>query len=73
MKTLNCRDAGFDCDEQISGETEGEVISQAAEHAHTKHDTPVTPEMAEKLSGLIKDDGEANAGDSGTKGTGSAG
>lgn len=72
MKTLSYRDAGFDGDGEFSGETEGEIIRQAAEYSFSEHNTPFTPEMAEKLSGQLKDDGES-AGDSGTEGTGSAG
>ena len=36
-KQLNCRDVGFDCDEQIGAESEDEVMAQAAEHARTVH------------------------------------
>lgn len=56
MKTLYCRDAGFDCDEVIRGETEGEVLSQAATHAREVHGINPTPEIAEELSYLIKED-----------------
>jgi len=48
MKTLHCRDAGFDC--------EGEILSQAANHARTEHNVQVTPEQAEQLRTLIKDE-----------------
>jgi predicted small metal-binding protein len=36
-KQLNCGDVGFDCQAQFSGETEDEVMAQAAEHARSEH------------------------------------
>jgi predicted small metal-binding protein len=36
-KQLNCADVGFDCEAQINGETEDEVMAQAADHARTVH------------------------------------
>ena len=53
MKTLNCRDAGFDCDAQIQASTDEEVLAQAAHHASIVHGVTVTPEMAESLKPLI--------------------
>lgn len=56
MKTLHCRDAGFDCEGVIRGTTEEEVLHQAAQHARDVHDVRVTPELAEQLKHLIKDE-----------------
>lgn len=56
MKTLRCRDAGFDCDKEIHASTEAAVLSQAAEHAEKVHHVKVTPEMADQIRGLIRDD-----------------
>jgi predicted small metal-binding protein len=53
MKTLNCRDAGFDCTAQIQAETDEEILAQAAQHAQTVHGVAVTPELAEGLKSLI--------------------
>jgi len=36
-KQLNCGDVGFDCQAQFNGETEEEVMAQAAEHARSEH------------------------------------
>jgi predicted small metal-binding protein len=58
MKTLRCRDAGFDCDGKISAESEEEILTQAAKHAQTEHKVQVTPELAERLKTLIKDEEE---------------
>jgi predicted small metal-binding protein len=56
MKQLNCREAGFDCQGVITGETEQEVMSKAAEHAREAHGiTEVDEELGAKLRGLIRD------------------
>lgn len=56
MKTLNCRDAGFDCNAQIKAETDEEVLAQAADHASAVHGVTVTPELAEGLKSLIREE-----------------
>ena len=58
MKTLRCRVAGFDCEGKISAESEEEILSQAAKHAQTEHNVQITPELAEQLKTLIKDEEE---------------
>ena len=37
MKELNCRDVGFDCEGVIHGESEEDVMAQAAGHARDVH------------------------------------
>lgn len=59
MKTLRCRDAGFDCEGVIQANSEDEILSQAAEHAQAAHNVQVTPELAEQLKSLIQDDGQS--------------
>ncbi len=55
-KTLNCRDVGVDCDASFTGETEAEIMAQAAEHARTEHGyDEIPPELAEKALGAIQD------------------
>lgn len=57
MKTINCREAGFDCDYIVKGETEEEVLKNGMEHAkreHTMNEEDITPEMKEKIKGLIR-------------------
>jgi predicted small metal-binding protein len=56
MKTLHCSDAGFDCKGVIAANTDEEVLSQAAEHALQVHGVSVTPELAEQLKTLIKEE-----------------
>lgn len=56
MKTINCREAGFDCDQVIRGETEEEVMQKGAEHAMKDHgmkEEEITPEMKQKIRGVI--------------------
>ncbi len=57
MKTLRCRDAGFDCDKEIHAPTEEAVLAQAAEHAEKHHNVKVTPELAGQIKRLIRDGG----------------
>lgn len=59
MKTLRCRDAGFDCEGVIQAASEEEILSQAAKHAQAAHNVQVTPELAEQLKTLIEDDEQA--------------
>ncbi|HYH16171.1 MAG TPA: DUF1059 domain-containing protein [Flavisolibacter sp.] len=56
MKTLHCSDAGFDCQGVIQATTEEEVLTQAAQHAQEVHGVQVTPEMANQLRTLIKEE-----------------
>ncbi|MCA1624272.1 MAG: DUF1059 domain-containing protein [Acidobacteria bacterium] len=56
MKTLSCRDAGFSCEGEIRAVSEEEILSQAAEHARAEHKVEMTPELAEQLRKLIKDE-----------------
>ncbi len=55
VKELNCRDAGFDCDEVVRGETVDDVMAQAGPHAKEAHGVDVTPEMAGQLKTLVHD------------------
>ncbi|HZG26770.1 MAG TPA: DUF1059 domain-containing protein [Chitinophagaceae bacterium] len=56
MKILHCSDAGFNCEAVVKGETEDEIINQAAEHTRTVHNVELTPEMADEVKKLIKDE-----------------
>jgi predicted small metal-binding protein len=59
MKVLHCRDAGFACAKVIQAGTEEEVMQQAAEHAATVHQVTVTPQMADQIRSLIREEGPA--------------
>ena len=56
MRHLHCRDAGFDCDEDITGATDDEVLQKAAAHAAEKHPELTIDEATQaKLKSLIHD------------------
>jgi len=57
MKSIICREAGFDCPAVIKGNTEGEVIQKAEEHVSSVHNIKsedISPEMQHKIRGLIR-------------------
>lgn len=57
MKTINCREAGFDCGHVVKGETDEEVLKNGMEHAkkdHNMKEEDLTAEMKEKIRGLIR-------------------
>lgn len=57
MKSLKCRDAGFDCDAVMRAETEAEVMRQAAEHAKTVHNlSEISEQAVVKIRSLISDE-----------------
>jgi predicted small metal-binding protein len=55
MKQLKCRDAGFDCDAVVEGETVEQVLAQAGPHAKEVHGVDVSPAMAEAIAGKVRD------------------
>ncbi len=57
MKTLRCRDVGFDCEHEIRAETVEEVLQQAAQHAMEEHGLKeVTPQIVEAVKARIRDE-----------------
>jgi predicted small metal-binding protein len=57
MKTITCREAGFECDFVVKGETDEEVMKNGAEHAikdHHMKPEEITPEFKEKVRALIR-------------------
>ena len=55
MRKLKCRDAGFDCEGVIQGESTDEVLDLAGQHAKEVHGVDVTPEMVDAISMQIRD------------------
>ncbi len=56
-KVLRCKDIGMDCDFVARGETEEEILKQAAEHAGTTHDMKEIPEeVLAKVRAAIRDE-----------------
>ncbi len=56
MKDLHCRDAGMNCDWVARGNSEKEILDQAGRHAQQAHNMNVTPELEQKMRGLIHDE-----------------
>jgi predicted small metal-binding protein len=58
MLSINCRDVDVDCDYVAKGETEEELMKDAAEHAVKDHgykeEEIMTPEMKEKIRSHIR-------------------
>lgn len=56
-KVIRCKDAGFECDAVIKGETEDEALKAAAAHAKEFHGLEeVTPEVADKVRAIMRDE-----------------
>lgn len=55
MRQLRCRDAGFDCEAVVEGETVQDVLAQAGPHAKEIHGVDVTPEMAQAIAAKVRD------------------
>lgn len=56
MKDFHCADAGLDCDFVARGQSNDEILKQVGSHAVNDHKMQVTPELAQKVEGLIHDD-----------------
>jgi predicted small metal-binding protein len=58
MLTIACRDVGQDCDCVVSGDTEEELLKNAAEHAVNDHgykqEDIMTPEMQQNIRSHIR-------------------
>jgi predicted small metal-binding protein len=61
-KVLRCNDLMPGCKWEGRGESEAEVLMQAAEHAKTAHNlTDISPEMIAAVRGAIRDEDQAQA------------
>ena len=55
MRKLNCKDAGFACDGVLTGQTDDEVMTKAAEHVRDKHNMQTIDDATrKKIRGQIK-------------------
>ena len=53
--SINCRDAGQDCDFAVTTSTEDELMKHVAAHATAAHpDMELTPEAVSQVRSLIK-------------------
>jgi predicted small metal-binding protein len=57
MKSLSCRDAGFDCDHVVKAESDYEIFAESENHlfnAHGMNKQDFIPAFNEKLRSFIK-------------------
>ncbi len=63
MKDFHCRDVGMNCEFVARGDDADDVYRQSQRHAEQVHQMKVTPELEEKIKGLIHDQsGDAHRG-----------
>jgi predicted small metal-binding protein len=56
-KVLHCNDVVPNCEYVARGDSDQEVLQQAAKHARTAHNiADVTPELADKVRSAIRDE-----------------
>lgn len=55
-KVLKCGDLMPGCDFQARGDTDDEVLQQAAVHAKEAHGIDPTPELVDQVKAVIKDE-----------------
>lgn len=56
-KTLHCADVMPGCDYVAKGDSEQDVLQQAAEHARTVHNVAeITPELVAQVQSKIRDE-----------------
>ena len=61
-KMVSCREVGVDCDFEVRGETEQEVLQKCTEHAKSAHGMDeIPPELAAKVRASIHDEGTQKA------------
>jgi predicted small metal-binding protein len=61
-KVLKCSDVNPGCNFEIRGNSEDEVLKQAAAHAKTAHNMQnIPPDVLSKARSAIRDEGEARA------------
>ena len=51
---LYCREAGFDCNTIVAGESAEEILAKVRLHASDDHGVDVTPAIADQVRTLIK-------------------
>jgi predicted small metal-binding protein len=56
-KHLRCRDVGMDCDFEMHGASDEDVMQQAAAHAAREHGIrEITPDLASRVRAAIRAD-----------------
>jgi predicted small metal-binding protein len=61
-KILRCRDVGVDCDFEVRGATEEEILQKCSEHGRTAHGIQeLAPELLLLVLGAIREEPEGQA------------
>jgi len=55
-KVLRCRDVGVDCDFEVRGDSEAEILQAAGQHARSAHQMQVTDEVVAAVRQAIKEE-----------------
>ncbi len=55
MKDFHCRDVGNNCEFVARGEDADEVYRQTQRHAEQVHHMSLTPELEQRIKGMIHD------------------
>ena len=55
-KLLKCRDVGLDCNFEVRGRTEEEILQKTGQHAQSVHKMQVTPQVVEAVRKAIRDE-----------------
>ena len=55
-KVLRCRDVGVDCDFEVWGDSEAEILQAAGQHARSAHQMQVTDEVVAAVRQAIKEE-----------------
>jgi predicted small metal-binding protein len=56
MKSFKCRDMDMNCDFQVEGRSEDEVMNKVSDHARTRHsDISLTDQIRNKIRSVIRD------------------
>ena len=56
MKSFKCRDMDMNCDYQVEGQNEDEIMNHVSQHAREKHsDVSMTDQLRNKIRSVIRD------------------
>jgi predicted small metal-binding protein len=56
MKVLRCSDVGPECSFEARGQSDEEILQQAARHATQDHGMAVTPDLADRVRQAIREE-----------------
>lgn len=55
-KVLHCRDAGFDCDAVVRGDTIDDILALVRSHAADVHAVELSPALESQVTLLVHDE-----------------